>query len=483
MVFVARSSCQLGLSTHPGYSTFLNPSGKTTVYYAANAMIRTFLNKTYGNGVVLAHLRGQRRVPYLPVDELRAQRDKRLRRIVTYAAKTVPFYRNLFQREGIDPSRIGTAEDLNLLPLLDRELVRNEAESFLSTSRRGENAIPFFTSGSAGRPLKFYHDQRSLLANIAFGERERAVITRVGGTAHGYRELYVGHEKATGRKVRNYYQQNTFIPIRPNRRVLSVLDPIEQVAKEIDSFRPNILISYGSYLELLFRLLHVRSIRMHLPEMLVYAGDSMTKEGRSFIEEQFGIPVLSRYNAVEAFKIGFFCEKRSGFHLHEDLCHVKIVNRAGKEVARGEQGEVVISNLVNRGTVLLNYRLRDLAGFADEPCPCGRTLALLTELEGRADDIIWLSSGEFVHPLVISAVFRDKSEVLRYQLIQHELERFEVRLVTVDRDAYQRIVSNIAGDLKQLLGGNVIIESEYYPELQGQERGKFRSVLSLCGFR
>jgi phenylacetate-CoA ligase len=91
------------------------------------------------------------------------------------------------------------------------------------------------------------------------------------------------------------------------------------------------------------------------------------------ITEQFGIPLIALYNAVESFKIGFMCEEGKDYHLHEDLCHVKIVDKSGKTVADDEQGEVIISNLVNRATVLLNYRLGDFASRTSRTCACGRT--------------------------------------------------------------------------------------------------------------
>ena len=96
--------------------------------------------------------------------------------------------------------------------------------------------------------------------------------------------------------------------------------------------------------------------------------------GREFIEGTFGIPVFSRYNAMEAFKIGFFCEQRSGFHIHDDLCHVRIVGDDGQTLPPGQQGQVVISNLVNRATVLLNYRLGDVASISTARCACGACL-------------------------------------------------------------------------------------------------------------
>jgi phenylacetate-CoA ligase len=442
-------------------------------------MIRRFFNKLYGNAVVIANLRGQRRVPYLPEEKLRELRDARVSKTVRYAAETVPYYRSLFKKMNIDPREIKTAEDLDCLPTLDKETVRKNPHLFVSTSWKGRRSILFTTSGTTGMPLKVYHDPNSLLANIAFGEREREVITNMYGTNFGYRELFIGYPGNTGSKVGDFYSKMTFIPLRPERLVLSMVEPIERVVEAVNSFRPDVLKSYGSYLGTFFKTLKSRGMEMHLPRILMYVADSMTMEGRNLIENEFGIPVLSVYNAVEVFKIGFFCEKRKGFHLHEDLCHVKIVNANGEKAASGEKGEMVISNLVNQGTVLLNYRLGDIASISSQECSCGRTLPLLTELEGRAEDIIALPNGEVLHPRAVWKVLKGRDEIVQYQLIQHEPRRFELRLVTVDRETYQGIIDGILADLRQMFGESAVIEPEYYEELERQE-GKFKRVISLC---
>lgn len=442
-------------------------------------MIRKFLNKLYGNAVIFANLRGQRRVPYLPEEELQALRDAVLREIVRYAAKTVPYYYSLFKEMGIDPREIKTVEDLDHLPLLDKEMVRKNPDLFVSTSWKGRKSIPFITSGTTGIPLKVYHDPNSLLANIAFGERERKVITNMYGTNFCYRQLSIGYRGNTASKVRDFYRKMTFIPVRRERLVVSVVEPFERIVETVNHFRPDVIGSYGSYLETFFRILDSRGIEMHLPRILIYGADSMTIEGRSLIEKKFGIPVLSVYNAVEAFKIGFFCEERKGFHLHEDLCHVKIVDADGQRVANGKKGEVIISNLVNRGTVLLNYRLGDIASISSQKCSCGRTLSLLTELEGRVEDIIALPNRELLHPRAVWKVFKGKDEIVQYQLIQHEPDRFELRLVTINRETYKSIIEGVLADLRKLLGESTVIESRYYEELERQT-GKFRRVISLC---
>jgi phenylacetate-CoA ligase len=86
---------------------------------------------------------------------------------------------------------------------------------------------------------------------------------------------------------------------------------------------------------------------------------------------------------MEAGTIGFQCERREGFHLNVDLCAVRIVDAEGRTVPPGTSGDIVISSLDNRATVLLNYRIGDRGTLSPQPCPCGRSLPLLASLEGR----------------------------------------------------------------------------------------------------
>jgi phenylacetate-CoA ligase len=407
-------------------------------------------------------------------------RDLRVRRIVAYAAKTVPYYREMFAREGIDYREIRSAGDLSRLPLLDRELVRRQPKLFLSEARPARGSLAFFTSGSTGTPLRVQHDRRSLLANLAFGERERApVITGTGGSFLP-KELYVGYETSTLRTVTAFYRESTFMPVGSGRRFVSMRVPIEEVAALARAEQPDLLVGYGGWIHLFFKTVAARRIEIPPPKMVMYMGEALPHGGREHIEGSLGIPVMSRYAAVEAFRIGFYCERRTGFHLHEDVTHVRIVGADGATLGPGEVGRLVISNLTNRGTVLLNYPVGDLGSISSERCPCGRTFKLLSELEGRVEDIMPLPDGRSVHPRAVWQVFQGDPDLLRYQLIQHEPERFELGLVTVDDEAFRRVEQRARPLLQELLGQGARIDVERRGEDQQHGEGKFRAVVSLC---
>jgi phenylacetate-CoA ligase len=438
------------------------------------------LRKIAGNLTVLAKVPGQKRVPYLPEERIRALRDARVRETVRYAAATVPHYRDLFQAKGIDPRELRTADDLEQLPLLEKETVQLEPDRFVADSHLGRDSVQFLTSGSTGTRLRIHHDRRSLLQNIAYAERQRAVEAKLCGKRYRYTRMWIGWPGGTGPTVHSFYKKSTFIPLRPKHHHVSSAEPLDRVTAILNEVKPDILGGFGSYFDLFFRLAAERGNSMHLPRVLLYGGDMMSAEGKRLIEDHFGVPVLSAYNAVEAFQIGFLCEERRDFHLHDDLTHVSIVDGSGRRLPPGRVGEVVISNLVNRGTVLLNYRLGDRAMRGTGGCPCGRTLPLLTGLEGRVVDMLALPDGRLVTEGRIWDVVKRRPEVLRYQFVQVEPLRFELRLVTADRATYDRIVGGMVGALQDVVGPSAVIEPAFHESLEVSPRGKFRSVQSLC---
>lgn len=440
--------------------------------------MRRTIRRARGTLTVLGHLPGQRRALRHPREKLEARRDARVRASIREAARAVPYYRELLNRERIDPDEIRTAAHLRRLPVVDRAMLQAAPEAFRATTPAGQTAIAFRTTGSTAMPLTVYHDRSSLLANIAYSEREREVEALLAGRRYRYAAIELRAAGGTQPRVQARYAQETFRPLRPTRRPLSVDTPPDEVLEAMNRIRPAVVHSYGAYLELLFRVAAATRSLRHRPSVVAYSGDTMSAAGRDLIESEFGIPVISAYNAVECFKIGFTCELRQGFHLHEDLCDVRIVGPEGSDVPAGEKGEVVISNLVNRGTVLLNYRLGDLARLEEGRCDCGRTSRRLVDLDGRVDETIETAGGAFVYPTRVWHVFRERPEILRYQLVQHEPDRFELRVVTTEGRAADRAATGAAEELRLVLGGSTV-ELSRHDDLPAGPGGKFRHLVPL----
>ena len=100
------------------------------------------------------------------------------------------------------------------------------------------------------------------------------------------------------------------------------------------------------------------------------------------------------------------------------------------------------SNLCNRATVLLNYRLGDLGVMSTEPCSCGRTLPVLSELRGRVNEFLTLPDGRRIIAGVIEVPLLDElATTLQAQLVQRGERELLWRIVpfaSIDPEPFKR---------------------------------------------
>jgi phenylacetate-CoA ligase len=337
---------------------------------------------------------------------------------------------------------------------------------------------------AAGRPARKLAGSIAIASRVVCQRRipslpeEKLLELRDRNVRAIVRVVGVGYPGNATELVRRQLREWAYVPGRDGRETLSLFEPFEHLVADINRARPTLLIAYGSFVELLFGTARARGLPLHVPAAVLYVSDHLTDHGRR-LRDDFGVAVLSNYSAVEALRIGFGCLACGGFHLHADLTHVRIVDAAGADVPAGQTGEVVVSNLVNRGTVLLNYRLGDEGSLAAEPgCECGRTLPRLATLEGRRDDVIELAGGRHVHSAEVWSHVRGNEELIQYQLVQLAHERFELRVAATDRAMFDRVASDLVRRLRPLLGETAVIEPAYVDAFAPYGREKRRQVIS-----
>lgn len=401
--------------------------------------------------------------------------------MVAYAYRYVPFYRQTMDEMHLKPSDIRTAADLARLPIIERSTLRQNPDRFISSQVSKETAFKVTTGGTSGIPCLVYHDGRSLFQNIAHGERERSIMVELVGKRWGYREAVIGSPTNTTGKVHLYTRKYGYFPKKINieRRYLSMSDPVEQNIRILNDFRPDIIQSFGSYLQILFPYLLESGLPFHQPKLISFSSDGLSDSVRRLVQDQFHIPVLGTYEAGEAFKIGFECLEHRGYHVNEDLYPVRIVDEQGNELPPGESGDVVISNLVNRATVLLNYRLGDIATLYEQCCPCGRSLPLLSFVQGRKDDWITLGSGVKLHPSMIRTNFRHFDQIWQFQVMQRSLWHLDVSIVAAENCDHKQIGDRLKKMLAQVCGDDVRVDIQFVQYIERTAGGKLRAVISM----
>ncbi len=420
---------------------------------------------------LLSQVWGEPRDRRLTAEEMVARRDERVRSIVRFAYDRVPWYRRAMRSRGLGPDDFRSANDLALLPVVEHEDLSSEPDAFLPLDCRREDLLELRTSGSTMVPRLVYHDPQGIVAGWAVKLRERAIRDRIVGETP-YRSATLSLE---GNPTRVHERLRLIAPavwkLIPESRRYSVFEDSARVVESLREWRPQHLSGYGSALGRLFRYLKESAEPMPLPRVVTFSSDALAPLERRIIEEDFGVPVLGVYSSTEAFAMAFECGMRDGYHVHEDVSHLRIADPLGRSVDGGVPGSIIVSNLVNRGTVLLNYRQGDLGEAIEGSCACGRPLPRIRLLAGRDMLFIERADGHPVHQFKLFRALQDVG-LYRWQVVQTSLQRFTVRVISLPGQERPRLEAGIQEAMTGLIGGGLEITIEYPSELERTPTGK-----------
>ena len=424
-------------------------------------------------------LRGQQKIPFWPRQRLEKVQNARVRKLVRFASRCVPYYRELFQSTGLSPEDFQTVKDLNRLPVLNPLQVRKNPDRFRPDTI-SLDTLKLASSGTTGVPRCVHHDAASLFNNAAHGERIRFFYFPGHGGSGKLKEAVLTVPLGSAmEEVQRYNRTKAWIPwsARIERRYFSILDSTESIIKGINEFKPDAIWSYGSGLNILFEEVFRSGSDIHLPRFLAYTSDSMAAPLRRKIIKELGNPVFSIYGSVECLNIGFECTEHQGYHLNEDCYPVRIVDDHYRSLPDGEAGRVLVSNLINRATVLLNYELGDEGRILPGQCQCGRTQRMMSLNISRVADRLTLADGEQVHPIRFAEAVYLEKDLWQHQVVQKSDNEFELFLVAdpaADRDAMRK---RLIDEFEKWFQGSIRVHMQFVDQIDMTPGGKQRAVI------
>lgn len=421
----------------------------------------------------------QKDIPFWPREKLEKVQNSRIRKIIRFASRNVPYYRELFHSRGFRYEDFQTMEDIYRLPVIHPLQVRRNPDQF-RPDRISLDIMKLASSGTTGVPRWIHHDAVSILSNAAHGERSRFFFSKNQKNGRNFREAQIIPPLgAAGQEVRNFTFKKTILPrwIRPERNYFSMLDDMESIIGRLNEFKPHVMRAYGSVFNMLFEEL-VRSGReLNFSAALVYSADSMAPALKRRVMEELGIPVFSEYNCVECLQLGFECQEHRGYHLHEDSYPVRIVDDEYKTLPDGAAGRVIVSNLINRANVLLNYELGDEATILPDQCGCGRTLRMLSLNLSRVADRITLKDGSQIHPITFAEVVYHEKDLWQHQVVHFSENEFEVFLVAAPWADKAAMKQRLTAEFEKWFQGTIRFQLRFVDQIEMTPGGKQRAVV------
>ncbi len=363
---------------------------------------------------------------YLHPDELRALQMKRLRQQLIHAYRYVPFYQLRMTEAGLTPLDIQTYDDLRLLPVLTKRAIQDHQDLLVSTDVPASQRVRNQTGGSTGSPLQFYVDKERFDSRMASTERHNAWAGLYPGD--WYAHLWGSRFDIGDRPDSNPHWRQKFLYRNLILHTAAVSnDSMREYVEVLRRYRPRHMLAYAQSAVLFAEFCRNNDIRDIKFESMIVSAEMLLPGKRQVIEEVFGGKVFNRYGCREVSVIASECEYHSGLHINADALLVEV--EAAPNLPEG-MGRVLVTDLLNRSMPLIRYEIGDLASLDSKlECPCGRSLPLIGNIQGRSSDFLCLPSGRMIAGPSLALLAADMRDVRQVQFIQPDPQHITLKVV------------------------------------------------------
>lgn len=185
----------------------------------------------------------------------------------------------------------------------------------------------------------------------------------------------------------------------------------------------------------------------------------------------FGAEMISLYASKEVYNIAHQCTHGEQLHVNSELVLLEVLDDQDQPVPPGVRGRAVITSFYNTSQPFIRYDLGDQIVMGDRPCGCGRTLPVITRIEGRTTHLFRFPDGRKIAPS-IPPHFRSLLGAVTWQMAQVEPLTIEVRYLP-DGTAKKPDFEAFAHEVRQRTDPAVAVRYKAIRELPLTPSGKF----------
>ncbi len=425
----------------------------------------------------------QKDLETMPRKQLEELQLERLKWVVDYCYRNVPFYQKRLDECGVTADKIKQLSDVQYIPFTTKEDIRDNYPFGLFAQPMKNIARIHASSGTTGKPTVVGYTKNDL---NTWSDLVARLCVAVGVTDEDVVQISFGYGLFTGALGLHYGLEKigaAVIPVSSGNT--------EKQVMILKDFGTTALVSTPSYALYMSEVAREKGVLDDLKLRLgLFGSEGCTPEMREQVEKSFHVFATDNYGMSELMGPGVSgeCIYRDGMHISEDHFLPELIDSAtGKVLTEGETGELVITTLTKEGFPLLRYRTKDLTRLNYEPCKCGRTFVRMDKIKGRSDDMMKIR-GVNVFPTQIESVLVTLPHIgPHYQLILRRegyMDTLEVKVELTDSsllDEYKKL-SEIQKDVKAHLKTVLGIETKVTlcePKSIERFQGKAKRIIDL----
>ena len=384
-----------------------------------------------GEGRVFSYVEDLRARQFDTVDRVAERQHARVKELLQYAAERSPYYRS--RLKAADGHIVALAD----APFLTKAILQAQLDELRAQPSPAQVTLKT-TGGSTGQAVTVIKDRDALAREMAatwlaygwFGVRPGDKSARFWGAAPTIKR------RLRAAAVRFAVRRVNFSAFAFDEADL------EAYWRRCLSYRPVFLYGYVSMLEAFADFVRRRGYdgaSLGLSSIIT-TSEVLGEPQRRLLEQVFGTRVQNEYGCGEVGPIAYECEQ-GALHVMAENLFVELRKEDGTIAGPGESGEVVITDLNNRATPLIRYRVGDFATWGAS-CTCGRGWPTFTRVWGREYDFVLAPDGRRYHGEFFMYMFEDlkdaRAGIRQFQVVQRAADQLEVSLVIPDLSATVR---------------------------------------------
>ena len=387
------------------------------------------------------------RTQWLPGEQIRKLQIAKAKRLIAFAKKRVPMYRELYSSDAV----IDSIDDFRSLPQTSRKDFADCDIKYRTAEKLPIGQQVLFSETTSGTTGDVVMIDRT---NVLEAWRHACIIRECdwwnidpNGTCAVIRMPSNKHESGWNEEINgtivNHWNRDGFELLFGSGTGyhMDASAKPEQIAKSIIKLQPDYIQATGTLL-----LSIAEYMSDYRPKALLTIGENLYAPMKASLLEYFRAPVYDIYAAVETNRTAATCPYSDRYHVHDENAIVEILHDDGTPCEPGEIGNVVVTSLHNYSTPVIRYDIGDLAEVPTSPCPCGRGLTTIECFQGREIARLRLEGGRKRIALGFVMTMNDIPGVKKFRLTQRGLDDFELRITgrkTLCDEEFARIRQSI----------------------------------------
>ena len=375
--------------------------------------------------------------------------------ILKYATENVEFYKKFKEFNSIES-----------FPVINKNIIRNNYETFQSPEFKNATVVSMHTSGSTGTPFVVRQDKNKR-------DHVYAAMIYFWGKA-GYQ---VGMKYVFFRIWTSINRKSRLMAWARNLVMVDIQnleeDNLEDIRNKLRSdHKIKMLLGYGSTFENLANYLHKCG---DTPEMypniktIIGFGMDFPEYAQKILKEVFNCNVFSLYSNQENGLLAFKYFQTNEYHVNRASYYIELLKiDADEPVGIGESGRIVITDLFNHAMPLIRYYNGDF-GIWKEETNVDRHSQSLLSIQGSMYDVLFDTKGNKKSAGVISVKMWPFDKLLQFQFIQEGAKQYLLKLNGAKGHYDDAIFVNL---VKDVLGEDAEVVIEHVNEIPVLESGK-----------